>query len=173
VLILGVAFLALQPTVSSNLIPQKRQLLLTTFLNQVNQDQHISAQKFWEFREFYSPGTFTFNSESVGVYQTFRIINLPTPQTDLIFFTAPKTKSLDAVINSPRIYLDKISSISEPVFQNSSSVIYYNTQSSLKIIFYKSIDEMRSANGFFDYLPSELEFLDGKYWLNETELRLD
>lgn len=168
--ILGVGLLIFHPSVSSRIWSWQRDRVYNHFVSQVQMQQKIDAQTFWQFREFYSPGEFTFNPDAVGVYQTLRITTLSGPETRLLTFTAPHLISNDSIITTPDIYQQKIANIPEPLYQDESSVIYETDDNEVNLIFYLAIDEMMAANGFFDYLPAERELLQGKYWLNQTTL---
>ncbi len=42
------------------------------------------------------------------------------------------------------------------------------TVSQYELWFVLPIEQMKKANGFFDYTSDELELLENKYWLNHT-----
>lgn len=167
-LIVGLVFF--HPSFTSKYWSWQRNSVYQQFITQVQNNGEIKAQDFWQFREFYSPGEFTYNPESVGVYQALRIIALPHPETTLMTFTAPQLQSTDSIIESPASYENKVSQVSQPLFQNDTSTIWQSNENEVSIIFYKTIDEMMTANGFYDYQPAERALLQGKYWLNQTTL---
>lgn len=165
-------FLVLQPKVSAALFPRQRQAVFTDFLATVRREQRIPPREFWQFREFFSPGDFTVDPEAVGIFQTFRIETIHAPHTNLLHFSAPYLQSQDSLISSPQWYQDRVAGVENPLFQNERSVIFSPTAGVVRIVFYAPIAEMQQANGFFDYLPEELERIENFWWLNETELVL-
>src|SRR5581483_2899830 len=78
-IIIGVAFLFLTPKLTSRLFPQKRDMILKQFVQNVEKTHQVDPQKFWEFREFFSPGYYTFNrlglesSMTDGILQAFSL----------------------------------------------------------------------------------------------------
>ena len=65
-LIVGGLFVILSPKISSILFPLKRQAILNDFINKTKIAGVINAQDYWKFREFYSPGFFTFSKNGIA-----------------------------------------------------------------------------------------------------------
>lgn len=171
VCVLGL-FVLLQPKVSSLIFPQKRAAIRAEFIQRVVADQYINPQVFWQFREFYSPGSFTFDpkySEVAGVLK----FTYPFRQSkiELLKFHSPYLDSYDAIIqkNLAEQYLQE--AIQQPkqiLFQDLRSIIYLDQSDEMRIIFVKPIEEMMQTNGFFDYDQKERDHMRGMLWMSET-----
>lgn len=169
-LLIGAA--CLHPSFSARLWSWQRQRILDAFISQLETEKTVNPQAFWQFREFYSPGEFAFNPQAVGIFQTLRLVKLSDPETEVLYFHSPKLQSTDSLITTPTLYTQKKPHSAQVLWESERATLYRSGPEELTLIFYASIDEMRTANGFFDYLPSEQELLQGKYWLNQTIITL-
>ncbi len=168
-------FLTLQPKFAAFLFPSKRAAVLKNFLSQVQQKKTINAQDFWQFREFISPGSFHFNPETAEVAGILNLHKIQGSQVHLMEFTSPVMTSSDQVITRDRwirlsAYLPQLAE--KMLFANQESFIFYDHQGDLHILFVKPIEEMATANGFFDYTQQEKEYFHDYYWFNDTRLSL-
>ena len=148
-----------------------RQQLFATFLT----DLHASGldpQAFWLFRERFSPGTFTINPEAVGIFQTFRVTDLSADETWLLAYKGSYIDSTDSIV--PTASLSAYIQVDNEYLYVSDQVAlkWQDTDKKIQLVFILPISEMKKANGFFDYLPEEMTLLEDKYWLNQTELKL-
>jgi len=177
IMIIGL-FMILSPKVSSQLFPFKRQAILNEFITDTRQKGSIDPQGYWKFREFYSPGYFTFSKnglektlisqakEKIGIKYheenidlTFSVfssilidsLDMLTTQTDL-----------DKVIDQNKLPKENI------IFMNKNSLIYKETPKIIKIVFLLSNSEMKRANGFFYYTDQDKELVRNKNWFNIT-----
>lgn len=108
-LVILCAFVFLQPALSYQLFPQKREALLTSFITSLQKSTTLDPVRYWEFREFYSPGVFTFSKEySVHSLQIPSV--LQTDVTNLekkhqikpyLVFHSDSIDSFDAITRSP------------------------------------------------------------------------
>lgn len=159
-----------------------RRRLLNQFLQNLTDNKQINPQQFWLFRERYSPGTFKINSQAVGVFQTFRIIDVnPKGQTDLLFYKSPYLNSTDSLVpDNFRIQdLAKKIDTKEIIVQENNILLLRETtadqdkQSEIyELWFLLPIEEMKTANGFFDYTSSEMELIQDKLWLNHSIIKV-
>lgn len=147
-----VFYLLLQPRVS-NLTPFIRNVRLTTFIKDTVRNNSISAQEFWQLREFYSPGVIQFNNRN-------------------IVFTSNKITSFEALV-ATSISLQSLLPEHDKwrvVFQKKNELIAtYGDET--YIYFIKPISEMAQANGFFDYKDKDKKLLQGKNWYVETIIK--
>ena len=170
-----VLFFFLQPKMAAAIFPSIREARKTEFLKKVEEAGQINPQEFWQFREFYSPGSFTFNEKYVDVasgLQLKKMSDLPFPRVVLLSFTSANSQSRDSLIFPEEwanvVSAQKINSL-KIIFQTPHSYIY-NDGDQTKILFIKPISEMMTANGFFLYTDQEKEKFKKYYWLNETTL---
>jgi hypothetical protein len=175
-----VLFVILSPKVSSLVFPLKRQAILNEFISKTKTAGAINPQDYWQFREFYSPGYFTFSrtgiagsslataSTKIGVTYNRKAIDL----IDL-YFSSQKLDSLDmltkqsnlsSVVNQKQFQNDKV------IFMNNNSAIYQEDNKTIKIVFLLSNNDMQKANGFFDYTDKDKKITEGENWLNITSL---
>ena len=174
------SFLVLAPRVSSSLFPMKRQMVLQTFLDTVKKTNTINPQKFWEFREFYSPGYITFNKNGLSNSQIKAVENktgvlVDMKYTDRIFltFTSPHLVSFEALATTDD--LSKLLNIKTPdpkqvIFSSNNTLIYKDSSQRIYIIFLKSEPDMQLANGFFSSSDMDKTLIKGKNWLEVTAL---
>lgn len=169
------SFFFLQPTVLSSWNPIYRNYLLSQFLSETERMQEIDPQKFWLFRERYSGGNMQINPESVGIFQTYRIIGRnASGATELLRYQSTHLKSTDSITTDKQALTSRYAEVlkNATIVQQSSAYLVADLPSGiLMIAFQKPISEMKKANGFFDYLESEEKILDGTEWLNTTYIQ--
>lgn len=164
------SFIFFTPKISSSLFPQKRQMLLQNFIRDTKTEGEINSQAYWELREFYSPGSLKFSREGLNV-KTWKI---PLRQTQDLFpfllFTSPYLESVDNLTTIKKmeeiVDIDKLGA-TQILFKNENSIIF-QTDKTVKIIFLLSEQEMRKANGFFEYNEKDKKLTEGKHWFNVT-----
>lgn len=178
-----ILFIVFSPKVSSLLFPLKRQAILNDFINKTKTNGSINAQEYWQFREFYSPGYFTFAkigiSKSLSENAVSRIgieYNKKEIELTYSFFSSQRLNSLDMLtkqsslnmlIDQKQFQKDKI------VFINRNSIIYQESPKIIKIVFLLNNNDMQKANGFFDYQDKDKKITQGENWLNITSVNTD
>lgn len=182
-IVILILFVFFQPKIASHFFPQKRAVLLKTFLADVEKNKQIDPQTYWEFREFYSPGTFDFSVEGLNKELLINAIidekiNPNKKNIDRIFlhYRSPLLVSYDMLTTNEFLKDVVIPSRTrkEILFQNPSTIIYRDVsdqQNKIHIIFIKSLDEMKTANGFFDYRDIDKELVKDKNWVNVTTIQ--
>lgn len=178
--IIVISFLILTPKVASMLFPQKRQMVLQSFISSTKQTNKIDPQKFWEFREFYSPGYFTFNRNGLTNTQIKTVENKTGISVDMnnvsrifLSFTSPHLNSYEALVSA--VKLSDVVNVQtlgskETIFSNNNTLIYKDSTKRTHIIFLKPLSEMERANGFFNYNDTDKSIVQGKNWLEVTTL---
>lgn len=175
-LIILVSFLSLilQPRLLG-FLPIVRQIKLEKFLSQVKAQHQLDPKAYWQWREFYNLGHFSFDPLVVTWGETQIIKALPSDQTVLLKYDSVHFKSTDYLIKKNQLpALTTYLKIGEPrvvVFSDPQTLIVQNNQE-VEIVFVKSIEEMRAVNGFFDYTPQELKLLEDRVWLNITQITI-
>lgn len=142
----------------------------------------IDVKEFWKFREFYSPGSFTFNRN--GLKENDRSvsisnINLLRSNNEYLIFLKYESgkvestdilttvKSLDSYLKNSQIKKMKV------ISQGRNYVLLKQDTKNDILIFLVDEAEMESANGFFDFREKDKELVKGKYWLDISLIRLD
>lgn len=165
------------PTVRSFWDGYYRQQQFNQFLKQTVLNDYLDPQEYWEFRERFSPGSFSINPEFIDLFQTYRIVNLNSKGvSEIIYFNSQHSSSIDS-ISQEYIALDSFKSsvnVDMILFEKDTSIIYTqkNMPNKVYVWFIKPIDEMKKANGFFDYTSSEMELLNNSYWVSQMTLEL-
>lgn len=175
-LIVLICTFLLIPKVASTVFPAKRQLTLNEFLKNTQEKNTINAQSYWKFREFYSPGYFNFDKNGLSIKEDdYNGISLTEQLSlnNLVFleFTSPYLTSLDILTTENELgkIINTNPSDGKIIFQAKNQIIIENEET-IKIMFLKSEDEMKTANGFFDYGGEDKELVKNKIWLNVTRL---
>lgn len=173
--ILGYVFL--QPTVLSVWNPLYRTKLLSQFLSQIQNTHTVDPQRFWLFRERYSPGTMRVNTEAVSMLQTYRITQThPSGTTELMKYESlllASSEQLTTQANTLTQFRQKLPPNAQILDESSTHIVAELPEKKVVLAFQKPISEMKTANGFFDYLPEEDELLSGTEWFTVTYIQKD
>ena len=174
IIIVGL-FFVLQPKIAAVLISPIRVYRLSQFLIQVKKKQSLDAQVFWQFREFYAPGSFSYDHHAAELSSGLILKNnlVCQAKTPILTFASPFLLSQDSLIaqelKSTYFNTTQISP-SEIIFQNQTTLIYRDNPRAVHIIFVKPITDMMKANGFFSYTDQEKKLLKNQLWLDETTI---
>lgn len=173
--------LLLVPSLSHQLFAARRAMTLETFLKQLEETQTLDPQKYWKFREHYSPGNFTFNRELVTLTGTLEMKNpIPNPEaqeTVLLEFHSPLLSSQEIIVRGrpslSELLVERKLPNQTTRFQNEGTAVFQDGAGNIQLFFLRSSDDLRRANGLFDYRKHEVEFLKDKMWLNETVIKIN
>ena len=176
--IIVLTFAFFTPKVSSSLFPFKRDMVFNNFLNSTKNENTIDPQKFWEFREFYSPGYFYFNDQGINnslIADSKSQLGINPSEISLYFsrFSSNHSLSLDGLTSAKS--LNQVFDISQAdmkklLFQNSNSLIFKDSNNQTYVVFILPESEMQKANGFFDYQGKDKNLLKNKNWFSITKL---
>ena len=182
-IVVALLFVSLSPKISSELFAFKRQAVLNDFLNNTKTSGKIDPQKYWEFREFYSPGSFVFSRlglpEDIISYLDKKLnvtYNKNAIDDYFLYFSTFRLSSLDMLTKktSLNLLIDSNNLNSRDIiFKNDNSVIYKKDKQDLVIIFLLSNSDMQKANGFFDYKDKDKAITQGENWFNITIVKVD
>jgi hypothetical protein len=173
-------FVILSPKISSQLFSFKREAVLNEFIDSTKRNGKIDPQEYWKFREFYSPGYFTFSRDGIEkelISKTKEKIGISYKENgiDLTFlvFSSPRVNSLDMLTtldNLNTIINESKLSKNDIIFANENCLIYKESPKIIKITFLLSVSDMKNANGFFDYNDKDKELVGVKNWYNTTTI---
>lgn len=158
----------LHPTTSVVVFPVKRAQMLNSFLANIDATKSIDAQGFWQFREFYYPGTLIVDKSGIKDSSSPSIPLAYEPYLFTVFHSS-KIASYEYLVTKNTLDLIVPKSDEWKIFPN-SSLAYKHTDDSVSLVFIKPISEMVRANGFLDYKDKDKKLLDGKYWLVVTTI---
>ncbi len=180
--ILCFLFIFLQPSLASLLNKPYRTKILEQFIVSTEQKKKLDGQTFWQTREFYSPGSFTYNHDgfkSQEIQPLLKEINqeMRHIETTIPFLTYRSDKWLSAefLVTVPNI-VDSVPDTTNGkkiVLKTPTSWVYYEDENTLRVIFTKDIEEMQKSNGFFDYPGHDKEYLKDKYWLSVSVISMN
>ena len=178
-----VLFTILSPKISSLLFPFKRQNILTEFIKNTKTSGKINGQAYWKFREFYSPGYFTFSRSGINDSLSRKAIkeigiSYDQKRTTLTFLTYSSSRlySLDILTkqsNLSKIFDQRSIKKENIIFNGENGIIYEEDSKKIKIVFLISNFEMKKANGFFDYQEKDKSLVEGENWFNVTTINKD
>jgi hypothetical protein len=164
------------PAISTLTLPFAREKLIREFLTELKDTGYLNTQKFWKFREFYSPGSGIFSKTGISsdlVANTLAMIDIPISlsPTDhaILIYKSPKLVSIDFLVEEHDLLeIIKNELHSKTVIYRDSDTVLYRENNFYKLIFLKSQKDMKKTIGFFDFHGLDKEITENKYWLNLT-----
>lgn len=158
----------LHPTTSVVVFPFKRTKMLNSFLTKIDTTKRIDAREFWQFREFYYPGSLTVDKKGIKDPASPTI---PLAYESYLFtvFRSSKITSYEYLVTKNTLDLIVPNSDEWKKFPN-SSLVYKSADDSISLVFIMPISEMVKANGFLDYKDKDKKLLEGKYWMVITNI---
>ncbi len=178
VIVLILTFILFVPKIASRIFPQKRAMLWNDFKSQTL-TQGFDVKKFWQFREFYSPGYFRFSKDVPAKTIAYDLskfgITSPQPVTTELRFHSPLVISIDTLTTQATLSAILAKSqidTSHPIFQDSMSGIYQIDPQHVVITFLVPHSQMVRAYGYYDYNDVDKELVKGKYWFDITRITL-
>lgn len=139
--------------------PFARYMLLQQYINSVKQHQTIDPERYWEFRDFYAATTSTFTPKAILQRKPF------------LSFKTAYIESYDSLVEN-KGQLSNPEQKSVNIILSSPNEIMYATDQMLYIRFFKTLEEMHKANGFFRYFGTDITPYENYFWYNETTIRL-
>lgn len=179
----------IHPRLASQNFSFTRAQALVPFFSEVVTTGKFDPQQWWKLREFYSPGSFTYNPDIIQVNITQQIrprgpFSGPLP---LFTYTSNRLASTDYVIPNTVIansdqdgskikLLQKLATCptsGATLYQDSSTILFMSDSNTLHFLFVRPLSDMRQANGLFDYDKQDLFWLRDTSWAEVTTLKLD
>ncbi len=177
IIITILGFLVFVSKVQTRVFPYSSKIRLDTFLKNTSDNKKIDAREFWQFREFYSPGSFIFEEKGLPktiADKTLRMLQIKLDTKPYMYpflvFKSNKLNSIEALTDEKYlerviVNFDELNRKNCIIDQKSSYICRY-ADNSILLMFIKPMDEMRRTNGFFDYKRKDLdELTKGRYWL--------
>ncbi len=181
-IILTLGFILLHPKVTMQLLAAQRSSRYTNFASTVEKNNNIDGKKFWEFREFYSPGSFVFRKTGVDRHEVDSVLKEMNvriyPDSDIFpyqIYYSPRITSIESLVTTATVSaFMKIPSTTYNCYVKTSSQFMCQSQRNVLIGFIKPLDEMKKTNGFYDYARDDVrQIVKDKMWLDITEIKLD
>lgn len=183
ILLIVALFVVLQPKLSVVLFPQKRNAILSKYLDGIRTEKQIVSRDFWKFREFYYPGYFKLNKsgfkpliflpilDEIGV----EFIASSNPSVFLLY-QSDKVKSIEALVDKKtlnEIFVVNTNDQDEVIFEDETGFVD-KYESGIRVLFVKPISDMVLTNGYFDYKnPRDQAIIENKYWLSASYIKIN
>jgi len=180
ILLIVFCFFILQPTVQTLMLPKFRTYLVNRLLINIITNKHIDPQMFWRTREFASQGSFHYEHDGFAPHETGKLtkeFGINSQQNPYLFlkYTSDDWPSVEGLTQAQT--LDGIFSTAKKqnkliVLHNQHELVYYENPRQLRIVFVKSIEDMKKANGFLDYNGYDKELVKDRFWLCASIIKL-
>ena len=175
-LLLIIFFIAIfrQPDFNVKYFPQSRMRMLNQFQSELKNNQ-FDSEDYWQFRERFSPGSFTRDQENTDFLTTFKIIQVKEEITPLLFYKSDYLNSVDSLLSGN--FSDQIEKLKKDypgeILVETEKFIYIKISDSKYLFsFVDSIEKMNAVNGMFDYKTEESELIKDQLWFNVTEISI-
>lgn len=170
-------FVFLEPKVSARLFPFIRSSHLNSFLTHTVPSKKIDGRTYWEFREFYSPGVFTYDKKGIEdtIVKTVFRNDIQSKDQDMLpflFFTSPFLQSIDSLTSETSITSFIVSNAKGNLIN--TPVLFMNrNDTEILLVFLLPYAAMERTNGFFDYQEKDKMLVKDKNWLNITRITIN
>lgn len=155
-------FTLLHPRISVIFYPHIRQQKLDAFIADIKRNESVSAQEFWQFREFYYPGKIKVDRNGLQDPTFYSPPPLSHPR-QLLLFKSKYVESHEYVLNRDTNELNSL-------FSDGKSYKLIEYSDRFELFFMKSIKDMSVTNGFFDYKDKDVGLLKNKVWFVATKI---
>lgn len=173
--------LTLHPTLSVLLIPGQAKSKIVEFISTASSVQEINPQQFWETRNRSSNGVFDFKREGFRpdeILKHRRIAPLLIQKEDTTAFLTYISSEWTSIE-----YLTSISRIDElgEILPKNCDIMLIKTpqvlmckssEDRIRLLFLASVQDMITANGYFDIKGQDKDRIAGKYWLVISDIYL-
>jgi len=171
-----VLFFVLQPRLPSAIFRFVRHAKLNSFVDKTISKQSLDTRSFWEFREFYYPGTFKVHQEELektDIEAFLTSANVTITTTDMypiLVFNSRYLQSFEALVNVATLkdLLGLPDSYRDNIILSQDNLLLFRDGSTLYIIFLASIDELKNTNGFINRDYETLKKFQS--WLSITKV---
>lgn len=172
--LLFVLFLFLQPKIAASLFYERRVETLGDFITTIKVTDDISPREYWEFREFYMPGTASFRKEGVLKQSLPENLTrlLPDDVTSYLLFTSEKIQSIDG-LGSPESFSEikqRLTQLNDvKIISESDTHILVSVGNTYYLSFIKSQEVLKDTTGIFQYWAVSENNTDSS-WINLTQI---
>lgn len=176
-LIIVITWVTLTPALSNTLFPPIRQQKLSNFITTLKQTQKLDPQTYWQFREFYTPGTSTFsNTYQISPEQipndVSQVLNPLKDQASIspfLVFNSSRIHSLDA-LTAKSLDLLTYTNSSTQYLVKTPHLLLSEDEQNYYLVSLLPTTEMKKANGFFQD-DTNSPYFDNKYWLDVAVIK--
>ena len=162
------------PDFQTTFFSWQRARTLDSFITSLT-TQGLDAETYWEFRERFSPGHFVRNETNTDFRGTFKITSLEEDANDLLYYSSEYLRSTDGLLfGDPNSKLSefKAAMTGEIVAENEDFILLKLSQKEYVLAFITTTEEMKQANGMFDYTSDEREIIGDASWFNVSYISL-
>ncbi|MEO6509129.1 MAG: hypothetical protein ABIO02_04185 [Patescibacteria group bacterium] len=181
ILVLAFCLVVFYPRFSSTLFSFKREQSWSQYEQQIKQTKKMDPQAYWKFREFYNNGNFTYKPEGFDektVNAILKRMEVPVYADQInktfLIYNSDKFTSIDALVTSQ--FLNQIidpKNVQLVTYNSGDNYFILKNSNKYVLVFILPVSEMQKANGYIEYRePSVQKELEGKYWLNISEIKI-
>jgi hypothetical protein len=167
-------YLLFSPHIASLLFPSQKQARWQQLEQNIVKTGTVNARDFWQLREFYDNGNFTFNKTGVPILNNFLSQTIDYKiLTDLPFltYTSHDFKSMDFLITGNNMNRFVTIPRDVQVLVHKKNLILYKKGKEAYLLFTMPTSEMVKANGFLEAKRDE-KILKDKYWMDMSMITL-
>lgn len=173
-LVLIGAFFFLQPKVSSQLFSFQNNQRLNSFINSTQESQALDPKKYWELREFYSPGSFNYynNGASISAIQNLDLSESIMPmigKSIILVYRSKKINSIEGLTNETNLS-GVLTNLPGKILVDKPNLKLIIIPNGYIVAYIKSQDEIKKATGFLERTNKNL--LTKKNWFSVSEIAL-
>ena len=172
VIILGLVtiFLITHPRTQHIFFPQHKQEQLNLLLQQTQKNHDINLYSYWEFREFYAPGSFQYQENGISNTQNEMISlfkHIDASATPQLLFISSKVISVGGKTKTQALSSQQYTP--NDILRLPSIILTDNTET-VTMIFIKPVAEVKKVNGFLQHQQNNDE-KRGDMWLEVTQIK--
>jgi hypothetical protein len=168
-----ITLFSLVPKIAVRIQPQIRQQQLAAFITKLKTENAIDARGFWQFREFYAPGSFTYPAQTADLAAGLILKNAPrcTFKTPILYYYSANMVSQESIVSEHdwQQYLAvRLNPSDRVILKNETTLFYQETNGTYHLVFAKPGSEMMRTNGFYSYTEPETAQMRHSYWISES-----
>ena len=158
----------LHPLPGQNLLQIKNHVLLGIFIERIEK-QGFQEKEWWEFRQKYSSGNFSYNADVLYPYSILELGTIANVPVELFFYRSSLINSTDLIVSNPVLTLSDTSIDYEKLYVTDTVLLYKDKQSNK--IYLERILPFATLKKFNGLINSEsVPSLEGAYWLTKATI---
>lgn len=172
-------FIVLQPHSATAIVsPSHQTLLLNRWIASVEAEKNIDLYDWWKFREFYSPGSFTYDPQFLTPYSILQFHEVAS-EMPFMTFASEKLIAKESLYSKERCQDLQTTLAMTTANLESKNVILANPQTvlifspdlnELQLIFIRTFTDLKSVNQTIDYTTSE-DRLTEHCWITQATIQ--
>ena len=172
------AYVLLQPRLSARLFPSIQAQRVEHFISDITAQQTIDPYKFWEFRDLYSRGTFSYNPDIIMPFSILQLYRSFITPTKILAFTSPNINSSEVLVHltsteKTNITLPAADEKTEILLSTKTAAAYIDhTKGTLELTFIEPLSEVKQYNGLLNY-DDEHKYLNNTHMITSASITIE